>query len=248
MAEARLYGAFFAVSSGVTPFFLGAAAGAVASGRVPADGGGDVWTSWTGPTSLVGGVLAVLTCAFLAAAFLAAEADRGGDPDLATAMGRRALGTGLITGAVALVAVVVLETDAERLASGLHGRALVFVLLSAAAGLRSMWLLRAGRYAWARISAVVAVGSIVVGWGVAQYPWILVDEVRIVDGAGARATLVALVVVFVLAAVTVVPALGYMLWLTQQASWAATEELAPAAGSSPQPDPTAPVPDRSDRS
>jgi cytochrome d ubiquinol oxidase subunit II len=248
MAEARLYGAFFAVSSVVTPFFLGAAAGAVASGRVPADGGGDVWTSWTGPTSLVGGVLAVLTCAFLAAAFLAAEADRGGDPDLATAMGRRALGTGLITGAVALVAVVVLETDAERLASGLHGRALVFVLLSAAAGLRSMWLLRAGRYAWARISAVVAVGSIVVGWGVAQYPWILVDEVRIVDGAGARATLVALVVVFVLAAVTVVPALGYMLWLTQQASWAATEELAPAAGSSPQPDPTAPVPDRSDRS
>src|SRR5690606_10450585 len=67
LREARLYGAFFAASSVVTPFFLGTVAGAVASGRVPADGSGDVWTSWTGPTSLVGGVLAVLTCAFLAA-------------------------------------------------------------------------------------------------------------------------------------------------------------------------------------
>src|SRR5690606_10624679 len=109
------------------------------------------------------------------ASFLAAEADRGGDPELADALGRRALATGLVTGAVALVAVVVLETDAERLASGLHGRALVFVVLSALAGLRAMWLLRAGRYARARIGAVIAVGSIVVGWGVAQYPWILVD-------------------------------------------------------------------------
>ena len=48
-------------------------AGAVASGRVPAEGHGDLWTSWTGPTSLVGGTLAVLTCAFIAATFLAAD-------------------------------------------------------------------------------------------------------------------------------------------------------------------------------
>lgn len=233
LREARLYGAFFAASSVVTPFFLGTVAGAVASGRVPADGSGDVWTSWTGPTSLVGGVLAVLTCAFLAATFLAAEAERAGDRELADALGRKALATGLITGAVALVAVWVLETDADTLASGLHGRAVVFVIASAVAGVRSLWLLRAARYARARIGAAIAVGAIVVGWGVAQYPWILVDEVRIVDGAGARATLVALLVVFALAAITVVPALGYMYWLTQQRDWAASEDLGTTPGVDP---------------
>jgi cytochrome d ubiquinol oxidase subunit II len=216
LGQARFWGACFAASSIMTPFFLGTVAGAVASGRVPAEGGGDPWSSWTGPTSLVGGVLAVLTCAFLAAVFLAADADREGDHELADQLGRKALWTGIITGGFAMVAALALEADAPTLASGLHGRGLVFVIGSAVAGLRAVWLLRAGRYAWARISAVLAVVAIVVGWGVAQYPWILVDEVKLADGAGAEATLVALLVVFAIAAVTVVPALIYLLWLTQQ--------------------------------
>ena len=66
LGEARLYGVVFASSSLITPFFLGMIAGAVASGRVPAEGYGDRWTSWTGPTSWLGGTLAVLTCTFLA--------------------------------------------------------------------------------------------------------------------------------------------------------------------------------------
>jgi cytochrome d ubiquinol oxidase subunit II len=58
--------------------------------------------------------------------------------------------------------------------------------------------------------------AVVLGWGVAQYPWLLVDQVTIADAAGARATLWALLVVACLAAVVVVPPLGYLLWLTQQ--------------------------------
>jgi cytochrome d ubiquinol oxidase subunit II len=216
VGQARFWGACFAASSLITPFFLGTVAGAVASGRVPAEGNGDPWSSWTGPTSLAGGVLAVLTCAFLAAVFLAADADREGDRELADQLGRKALWTGVVTGGFAMVAAVALETDAPTLASGLHGRGLVFIVGSAVAGVRAVWLLRAGRYALARISAVLAVVAIVVGWGVAQYPWILVDEVELADGAGADATLVALLVVFAIAAVTVVPALIYLLWLTQQ--------------------------------
>src|SRR5690606_2826542 len=38
--QARVFGAFFATSSVITPFFLGTVAGAVASGRAPAEGGG----------------------------------------------------------------------------------------------------------------------------------------------------------------------------------------------------------------
>ena len=58
----RFLGAAFAVSSLVTPYFLGAVVGGVASGRVPQGiAKGDVVTSWVNPTSTLGGVLAVLT-------------------------------------------------------------------------------------------------------------------------------------------------------------------------------------------
>jgi cytochrome d ubiquinol oxidase subunit II len=62
---------------------------------------------------------------------------------------------------------------------------------------------------------------------VAQYPWLLVDEVSIADAAGAPATLRALLFVVALAAVVVVPPLIYLLWLTQQPEHAPTE-AAPA--------------------
>src|SRR5581483_2279562 len=75
-AEQRVYGAACAASSGLTPFCFGAVAGGIASGRVPTRGHGDAVTSWLNPTSVLGGVLAVLTCGYLAALFLTAEAER----------------------------------------------------------------------------------------------------------------------------------------------------------------------------
>lgn len=217
--EAQLHGIVFAASSVVTPFFLGMIAGAVASGRVPADGQGDVWTSWTGPTSWVGGVLAVLTVSFLAATFLAADAERGGRQALADDIGAKALWSGVVAGGAALAAAVAIELDAETLADGLHTRGLPLVIGSALAGLASLVLLRRRRWALARVTAVAAVGAIVVGWGVAQYDWILVDELTIDQAAGARATLIGLVIVFVAAALTAVPALIWLFVLVNQDEW-----------------------------
>lgn len=222
VAEARLHGAVFAASSVLTPFFLGMIAGAVASGRVPllADGGDvDVWGSWTGPTSWIGGLLAVLTCAFLAGTFLAADSQRHGDHELAVTIGRRTLGVGVATGAVAMVAAVTLELDAESLASGLHGRGLPLMILSAIAGALSLWDLRAGNWERARVSAVLAVAAIVIGWGVGQYPDVLVDHAEIDDVVGARSTQVGLLVVFGLAAVTAVPALAWLYVLVNGRRW-----------------------------
>jgi cytochrome d ubiquinol oxidase subunit II len=216
VAKARLFGAIFASASVLTPFFLGTVAGAVASGRVPLDGTGDRWRSWATEASVVGGVLAVLTSAFLAAVFLTAEAARQGNMELVAACRRRALAAGALTGLAAVVGIAPLNDDAPRLFDRLTGVALPVVLVSAAAGLASLLLLWRERPRSARIAAVVAVSSVVVGWGFAQYPWILVDTARIDDVAGARPTLWSLVGVFGLAAVTVVPALGYLYWLTQK--------------------------------
>src|ERR671922_750854 len=53
ISEARVLGATFALSSVLTPFFLGAALGGIASGRVPVGNvAGDELRSWTGATSI----------------------------------------------------------------------------------------------------------------------------------------------------------------------------------------------------
>jgi cytochrome d ubiquinol oxidase subunit II len=223
LAYARFLGVLFATSSLVTPFLFGTIAGAVASGRVPADGSGDRWTSWTGPTSLVGGAVAVLTCAFLAATFLTSEAAMRNEPDLVERCRRRALGAGIATGAVALAGIVPLEHDAPTLFNRLTGEALPIVIASALGGFASIAALWTRRFVLARVAAVIAVAAVVVGWGVAQYPWLLTDTLTIEDAAGARATLWALVITFVVAGVFVVPALGYLFWLTQRPGWTAKD-------------------------
>lgn len=78
LAQARLFGAVFAVPSLITRFFLGAAVGAIAWGRVPLRGRRGVWGAWLHPTSLLGGLMATCTCSFLAGTFLEADAARVG--------------------------------------------------------------------------------------------------------------------------------------------------------------------------
>ena len=46
LRERRAAGATFALSSVLTPFFMGAVVGAIAAGNVPADGNGDAFSSW----------------------------------------------------------------------------------------------------------------------------------------------------------------------------------------------------------
>lgn len=219
LGQARLFGAVFATSSIITPFFLGTVAGAIASGRVPLDGTGDRWSSWVNPTSLFGGLIAVGTCAFLAGSFLVADAERSGQHRLAGEIRVRALAVGAVTGALVFAALLPLEHDAPTLSDGLEGRAAPLVVLSAVAGAATMYLLWRRRYALARLTAVLAVAAVVSGWGVGQYPWLLVDEVTIADAAGARATLQGLLVAVGLAAVVVVPPLVYLFRLTQSEEW-----------------------------
>ena len=223
LGQARLFGVVFAGSSLITPFFLGTVVGAIVSGRVPADGGGDLFASWLTTTSLLGGAIAVGTCSFLAGSFLSADAQRAAKPELAHQLGQRTIGVGVVTGAVVLGALWPLRVDAPTFYEGLSGRAAPLIVVSAAAGLATLWLLWRRRFAGARFTAIIAVVSVVLGWGVGQYPWLLVDEVLIEDAGGAPATLTGLLVAVGLAVVIVVPALSYLLWLTQTEPWTRTE-------------------------
>lgn len=219
LGQARLFGAIFAISSVITPFFLGAVAGAIASGRVPATGRGDLWTSWLNPTSVFGGIIAVGTCGFLAGTFLCADARRSAQHDLAEQLRCRTLAVGAVTGVVVFAALIPIGRDAPTLADGLRTQAAPLIVISALAGIATLVLVSGRRFAVARVTALIAVAAVVTGWGVGQYPWLLVDQVTITDAAGAQATLEGLLVAAGLAAVIVLPALGYLYKLTQSESW-----------------------------
>jgi cytochrome bd ubiquinol oxidase subunit II len=214
-ARQRVNGAAFATSSVITPFFLGTAGGGIASGRVPTDGDGDPVTSWVNPTSLLAGALAVAVCAYLAAVYLTAEARRSGDDVLEDYFRGRAWGAAVVTGALSLAALVVAHADADRLFSRLLGPGLAPALVSVAAGAAALALLRRGSPRLVRTLAGLAVAALVVGWGLAQYPYLLGTHASIDETAAPQSSLVTITVVFVLAGLLVVPSLA-LLYVLQQ--------------------------------
>ncbi len=214
----RFYGAWFAGASLLTPFFLGTVAGGVASGRVPlGNAAGHPLTSWLNPTSILGGVLAVVACAYLAAVLLTREALLDESPDLADYFRVRGLAAGVAAGAVAGAGVAVLAIDAPDLFDGLTSpRGVILLLVSAAGGVASLWLLWQRRYRSARPAAALATVAVLWGWGAGQYPWVLEREARLDDFAASDAVLGALVTTFAAASMLAVPSLVWLYRLTQQ--------------------------------
>lgn len=227
-AEQRLNGVAFASSSVmITPFCFGTVAGAVASGRVPAAGHGDPLTSWLNPTSVLGGVLAVLTCGYLAAIFLTAEAHRSAQPDLEQWSRHRAVAAAVAAGVAAIVGLFVLDHDAHRLFVRMLDVGWPLIALSAVAGVASLlatvFTRLHGRPALLRPLGVIAVAAILGGWGVAQYPYLLGTHLSIAAGTAPIGTMTALVGVIALAVVLVLPSLIWLLWLTHRGELADTE-------------------------
>jgi cytochrome d ubiquinol oxidase subunit II len=64
--------------------------------------------------------------------------------------------------------------------------------------------------------AVAAVVAVIWGWGVAQFPYLLPTSLTIGQSAAPDPTLDALLVVFAVAVVVVLPALGLLYWLSQR--------------------------------
>ena len=206
--EQRRVEVAFALSSILTPFALGAVIGGIASGRVPVGNAkGDLWSSWLNSTSIFIGALAVATAAYLAAVYLAADAARTGRLDLARSFRTRALGTGIVAGALALGGLPVVRDDARSIWDGLtSGAGLAAVIVSAAAGVTTLLLVIRSRFEPARFGAAIAVAAIIAGWALAQRPQFL-PGLTIEDAAASRSALIAVVVGVGIGAVVLVPSL-----------------------------------------
>jgi cytochrome d ubiquinol oxidase subunit II len=204
----RAIGLVFSLSSLLTPFALGAAVGGIASGRVPVGNAeGDLLTSWLNPTSVLIGILAVATAAYLSAVFLAADAARQRDEGLTSAFRTRALVSGVVAGAIAIGGLAVIHQDARMLFDGLtEGGGLAALLGSVAAGVTTLILAARSRFEPARYTAGIAVASIIAGWGLAQSPTFL-PGLTVEDAAAGDSTLIPLLVGLGIGAFILIPSL-----------------------------------------
>jgi cytochrome d ubiquinol oxidase subunit II len=155
-------------------------------------------------------------CAFLAAVYLAADADHRDKPELAGMFRRRALGAGIAAGVVAAVGVAVLHADAPSLFHGLTHRGAPLIAASGLAGLMALVLVGRRRFAIARYVAALAVVAVLWGWAAGQYPWILEHEQTIKAAAAPRATLEAGLLAFGIGSLLLVPALVWLFVLFQR--------------------------------
>ena len=214
--EERTAGAVFALSSLLTPFFMGAVVGAIASGEVPADGNGEPFSSWLAPLPLLTGAMFVATGAYLSAVFLVGDARRAGDGELERYFVRRALGAGAVAGLFAAVGLVELHAEARYVFDRLLAEGLPLVILSAICGFGLLAALWRG---WRRPIRPLAAGAVVAviwGWGVAQFPYLLPTSLRIDQAAAPDPTLTIIFIVFAIAAVLVLPSLFLLYALSQR--------------------------------
>jgi cytochrome bd ubiquinol oxidase subunit II len=212
----RAMGATFALSSVLTPFFMGTVVGAIAAGNVPAGGNGDAFSSWIQPLPLLIGALFVLTGAYLAAIFLVADSNRAGDREMEGYFARRALFAGVLAGAVALFGLIALHGEARYVYDRLIFEGLPLVIVSILCGFGVLALLLGRRRRGLRPLAAGAVIAVIWGWGVAQFPYLLPTSLKIDQAAAPDPTLDAVLVVFLVAAIVVLPALGLLYWLSQR--------------------------------
>jgi cytochrome d ubiquinol oxidase subunit II len=121
------------------------------------------------------------------------------------------VGSGLVTGAAALGALVVLREDARSLFDGLtSGLGLAAVVASAVAGLLTFALVWTERFGAARLTAAGAVTAVVVGWFAAQRPYVLPPHLTLEEAAASDATLTAVVVSTGLGMLLLAPSLWYL--------------------------------------
>ena len=165
----------------------------------------------------------VASGAYLSAVLLIGDARRSGDEELAGYFARRALAAAAVAGVAAAFGLVELHAEARYIFDRLTNQGLPLVILSALCGIGVLLILLSavGRRGMRspRLLRPLAGGAVVAviwGWGVAQFPYLLPTSLTISAAAAPPDTLSTVIVVFLFAAVLVLPALGLLYWLSQK--------------------------------
>lgn len=209
------WGHVFNIASVITPFLFGTIAGALASGNIRvseplAQVQANPWTTWTTPFALVCGLFAVGLCSVLAATYLTVDAGAAGDLEVAEGFRLRALIAGAVTAALGALAAALAISEAPTLWHGLIGKALPFSIAAIVIGLATAVALLRNLDALARILVAAETACILLAWGVAQWPYLIVPDVTVDSAASPASVLGPTLVVAVLGLCILLPSLWYL--------------------------------------
>lgn len=220
----------FSISSGVTPLFLGIVIGAISCDQVVIENGqsknGFLWT-WLQPFPLIVGLLALSLFAYLAACYLAADAQ---GEDLRNDFRNRALSVGFISILAAFATYVAAGNYAEQIRDGLSKTPLAWLILFAAAisALVAYHALWTRRYQRARLASAVQVATIIAGWGAAQYPFLVRPRITIFNSAAPDNIILSVEIATVVGSLVLIPSLVLLLLIfkSNRRSRTSTDEAA----------------------
>lgn len=226
----RNWGAVFAISSALTPMLFGMAAGAVASGKIRVTDGHVVsgyFRPWLGPFPIVIGLLALTSCAYLAAVYLCVETEG----ELQEDFRKRALGAGVAFAVLGTIALPVAWQDAPQIWDGMWDRE-TWTLIPAAVvlGLVTLGAVWTRRFHIARYTAVAEVAVLLGGWALAQYPYLVVPDLTYENAAASNAMLKVNLIVYGIGALILIPSLVVLFALFKGQNPALTGEYGASTG------------------
>jgi cytochrome d ubiquinol oxidase subunit II len=184
------WGVVFGVASTISPVLLGVAFGVVTEGNIRIDADGEISVMprghWLTAYAFACGLLALAACAYLAAVYLAVETEG----DLREDFRQRAIWAGTATAGLAFIVLGLGVQEAGWFVRELT-KARALPVLSAG-------LLCFGLSAWAvfnrryRLSQIFAAGEIILlllGWGLAQHPYLIYPDVTLFAAAAPAPTI-----------------------------------------------------------
>lgn len=209
------WGLIFAVSSTITPIFIGIVVGAISSGNIVGVNRDFLETyvwPWLAPFPIAVGIFALSLFAFLAAVYLAQESK---DSQLQSDFKARALASGVLVGIMALLVFLLSDKDAPSIRHALTSRPWTWPLhfataLSATGAFICLWQ---NRFRLAVICAAAQVTLIVWGWAFAQYPYLVLPTLTIFNAAAPAITLKLLLAALIAGVLFLFPAFYYLFWV-----------------------------------
>lgn len=208
--EVPLSAMVFEIASVLTPFTLGMAVSATAAGRIALVGEPTTQlTGWVNPFTLMGGLVGLAICAYLAPVYMTVRVTGGLQDDFRKESIIAGLALGIITTLAIPVAIYHAPLFAHRLlASG----PIIFVSLAVLCGIVTQFLLWRRIFLPAQITAGATVVFTLAGFAAALRPDLLIGELTFAAAAAPRPTLVAFLTVLPIGAIILVPSLFYLYW------------------------------------
>jgi cytochrome d ubiquinol oxidase subunit II len=208
----RRWSRIFGISSVFTPFAQGLVLGALATGEIRVDRGvisSGFFGGWLSPFAIACGAFALVLFAFLAATYL--TADPAASTEVKDDFRKRALLSQAILLPVAAVVFFTSRHEAPEMYRGLTNwwAPLLLTWTILAAVIATVTLVKR-RFELARVAAVFQVTSILIGWCVAQYPYLLYPDLTIRNSAAPEITLRLLLIALGLGAVVLLPSVYYL--------------------------------------